>query len=94
MGILVLELSVRGQNRSKFHQEHICDDIKVKQAKNDALTLKKYPFQMKKVSKNIFFPIFGGFNNTSQYQYGKGDHNTLTFCLCLFKNLDHGSGQV
>ena len=84
MGILVLELSVRGQNRSEIHQEHIYDDIKVKQAKIDALTLKKYPFQVKKVSKNIFFPIFGGFNNTSQYQYGKGVQNTLTFYFCLF----------
>ena len=49
---------------------------------------------MKKVPKNIFFPISGGFDNSSQYRYGKGVNNTLTFCLCLFLNLDHGSGQV
>ena len=90
MAILVLKLSVRGQNRSEFHQEHSFDDTKVKQAKIDALKLRKYPFQVKKVSKNIFSPIFGGFNNTSQYQYGKGVQNTLTFCFCLFSNLDHG----
>ena len=44
MAILVIELSVRGQNRSEFHQEISCDDTKVKQAKIDALKLKKYPF--------------------------------------------------
>ena len=94
MAILVLQLSVRGQNRSEFHQEHSCDDTKVKQAKIDASKLKKYPFQVQKVSKNIFSPIIGGFDSTSQYQYGMGVNNMLTFCFCLFLNLDHGSGQV
>ena len=67
MAILVLQLSVRGQNRSEFHQEHSCDDTKKKQAKIDASKLKKYPFQVQKVSKNIFSAIIGGFDRISQY---------------------------
>ena len=51
---MVLELSVRGQDRSEFHQEHSCDDTKVKQAKIDAFKLKNYPFLVKKVSKTFF----------------------------------------
>ena len=69
---------------SEFHQEHNFDDTQVKQDKMDALKLKKYTFQGKKGPKNIFFPIFWGFDNSSQYRYGKGVNNTLTFCLCLF----------
>ena len=52
MAILALQLSVRGQNRS----EHSCEDTKVKEAKNDPSKLKKYPFQVKKVSKTFFSP--------------------------------------
>ena len=94
MAIFELHVSVRDQNSPEFHQEHTYDNTKVKQDKMDALKLKKYTFQGKKGPKNIFFPIFWGFDNSSQYQYGKGVNNTLTFCLCLFLNLDHGSGQV
>ena len=84
MAIFELHVSVRDQNSPEFHQEHTCDNTKVKQDKMDALKLKKYTFQGKKGPKNNFFPIFWGFDNSSQYQYGKGVNNTLTFCLCLF----------
>ena len=84
MAILELQVSVRDQNWSEFHQEYNCDNTQVKQDKMDALKLKKYTFKGKKVAKNIFFPIFWGFDNSSQYRYGKGVNNTLTFCLCLF----------
>ena len=94
MAILELQVSVGDQNMSEFLQKYICDNTQVKQDKMDTLKLKKYTFQVKKVPKNIFFPIFWGFDNSSQYWYGKGVKNTLTFCLCLFLNLDHGSGQV
>ena len=56
--ILDLQISIGGQNRSEFHQEHNCENTNVKQDKMDASKLKKYPFLMKKVSKNIFSPIF------------------------------------
>ena len=82
--ILDLQTSSGGQSRSEFHQEHNCENTNVKQDKMDALKLKKYTFQGEKVSKNIFFPIFWGFDNSFQYQYGQGVNNTLTFCLCLF----------
>ena len=93
MAILVLQLSVRGQNRSKFHPENSCDDTKVKNAKIDASKLKKYPFQVQKVSKNIFSAIIGGFDSTSQYQYGMGVNNMLTFCFCLFLILFMAQGR-
>ena len=92
--ILDLHKSFVGQIRSKCYQEHYCENTKVKQDRMDALKLKKYIFQVKKGLKNNFFPIFWGFDNSFQYQYGKGVNNTLTFGLCLFLNLDHGSGQV
>ena len=38
--------------------------------------------------------MFRGFDNTSQYLYVKWVQNPLTFCFCLFLNLDHSSGQV
>ena len=56
MAILVLQMSVRGQNRSEFQQEHSCDNTKVKQNKMDASKLKKQPLQVKKVSKTFFSP--------------------------------------
>ena len=84
MAILELQVSVGDQNMSEFLQKYICDNTQVKQDKMDTLKLKKYTFQVKKVPKNIFFPIFWGFDNSSQYRYGKGVKNTLTICLCLF----------
>ena len=84
MAIFKLQVSVGDQKMSEFHQKYICDITQVKQDKMDALKLKKYTFQVKKVPKNIFFPIFRGFDNSSQYRYGKGVKNTLTLCLCLF----------
>ena len=84
MAILELQVSVRDQNRSEFHQEHTCDNTKVKQDKNGWLKAEKYTFKVKKGPKNNFFPIFWGLDNRFQYQYGKGINNTLTFCLCLF----------
>ena len=50
----------------------------------DASKLEKHPFKVKKVAKIFFSAIFRGFDNTSQYQYGKGVNYTLTFCFCLF----------
>ena len=38
--------------------------------------------------------MFQGFDNTSQNLYVKWVQNPLTFCFCLFFNLDHSSGQV
>ena len=61
---------------------------------NGYFKAEKIHFSSEKGPKNIFSPIFWGFDNSSQYWYGKGVKNTLTFCLCLFLNLDHGSGQV
>ena len=84
MAILELQVSVRDQNWSEFHQEYNCDNTQVKQDKMDALKLKKYLFKVKKLPKNNFFPIFCGFDSSYQYQYGEGVNNTLTFCLCLF----------
>ena len=46
MAILELQVSVRDQNRSEFHQEHTCDNTKMKQDKMDALKRKKYSFQV------------------------------------------------
>ena len=58
MAIFELNVSVRDQNSPEFHQEHTCDNTKVKQDKMDALKMKKYSFQMKKGPKTIFFSIF------------------------------------
>ena len=56
--ILDLRKSFEGQIRSEYHQEHNCENTKVKQDRIDALKLKKYIFQVKKGLKNNFFPIF------------------------------------
>ena len=69
MGILELQVSVRDQNRSEFDQEHTWDNTQVKWDKMDTLMLKKYTYKYKKEKrlKNIFFPIFWGFDDSVQY---------------------------
>ena len=52
--ILDLQTSLGGQNRSLFHQEHNCENTKVKQERMDPLKLKKYTFQVKKGQKTFF----------------------------------------
>ena len=52
------------------------------------------PYLETRIFKNQISPMFWGFDNTSQYLYVKWVQNPLTFCFCLFLNLDHSSGQV
>ena len=70
MAILELQVSVRDQNRSEFDQEHTWDNTQVKRDKMDV------HFSREKRLKNIFFPIFWGFDDSVQYWYGKGINNT------------------
>ena len=58
MAISELQVSVGDQKVSEFHQKYICDNAQVKQDKMDALKLKKYTFQVKKVPKNVFSQSF------------------------------------
>ena len=49
--------------------------------------------------QSLIQPIFHSENTGlemyyTQYQYAQWVHITLTIHFCLFKNLDHGRGQV
>ena len=44
MAILELQVSVRDQNRSEFHQEYTCDNTQVKQDKNGYFKAEKIHF--------------------------------------------------